>query len=364
VPSMRVGPNYLAAYLAIQHALGNWDWIAVDARTIEAASPWTSVRYRVGSRGDGRVKHRIYIAALFGPDLQFPPVAGGWQAEPGQKPRTVWHWTAYQAITAFRSPTTVSFAVVERIVASERSILAQRGGATEPLDDAGLGVLATYLASRRERSLCLALGANHSLGDLRRWLAGSESVKLASAFNTARRVRLVADALSTLTVAADRWTAGTRDHRFQWISRDTVSPEVLGRALDTPGVPFVEVELRTLLSQLLPLLSVELVIQLARTPAAPRAALIASMRRIGQRVAARAVMPWDAVYPPSLALLPLSATYAVDSSPRMLRTVLRLNSAGAENLGHLAVLQQDVWSLIRSSHVRQWIRLRQILQVP
>jgi hypothetical protein len=211
----------------------------------------------------------------------------------------------------------------------------------------------------------LELDKKVSIGELREWLSNEAvSTVLDSAFNnTRRRVALIRAAELRATSVRDGWLRAERDPHYQWLD-DGATIERWATALSDPRTPRLASAERDVIWRLRSLLSLELLMAVAKLSAAQRGVLVATAAKATTGYIGRRIWPWDKELPNAVAAMPIAALYVSDPSQTVYRLVLRFVDAGGTNVGHLATLEPTIWSAIRRSQQIEWIRLRRMLHAP
>jgi hypothetical protein len=335
----------------------------VNRRTIESTSPATKVTYRVGAASDGKVRHRIFVLASLPANYPEVSAASGWVSAAPDRNELI-YWTPHQAATATRS---------SQAVAKDLAVTIRRLESAHPswprtpasLADIGMGLLALYAPSARERELCLKLSRSTTIGDVRAWLSDESYFShLDAAFNTRRRVAIIRAAELQATTSAESWRKSNRNPHYQWlVAKGITRAKWTDSFLDqkTPNLKPGEGELfwRNRF-----ILSIELLMFVSKLSAAQRAVLVTAAGKAALAHAGERTSPWEADFPDEVAALPIGVLYVAEPNHKVLRLALRLADAGGTNLGHVAALNQTLWSAVRRSHHTEWIRLRRKLQAP
>jgi hypothetical protein len=229
----------------------------------------------------------------------------------------------------------------------------------------------------RQRQAVVNLGSRLTVDDaidflnlaFPRRVNDAKNETLETIFNTERRIAQLGAAIRSFTQSYESWMRqGGRDRQGIYI----VPPRLVlsikeERVTRTFQARLLETKLgRNLLCadtslSWLALLSLEGVHAVKRLQISDRALILGAFRS-GMRGAFgdNTIFPWERV-PEDVAALSISWLYAQSPSPRLWAVVRRLNAAGLRSIGHLSVLENTAWQLIRRRDLSQWTALQRSL---
>jgi hypothetical protein len=246
---------------------------------------------------------------------------------------------------------------------------ASRRGLHPTFSSLTLPFLSMYLSDRERRLVSDGL-SGHTISDVMDWLLGAiHDDAMSDVFNTPRRKRELAAAVSHLTCQVTGWCSGDhRDPRFTWVVPETVEalgPRARKRAI-LEAVDRTHPRGRTrpphagdgMGYEWMRLVALENIRVLRKINEARKANLMVAMGKMNLAlVGDSSLKPWDREYPTLAASLPVESLYAFGPNSVTERLLAQLSATGCSTVGYLAVLHPAVWTFIRRKPDRFWTEL-------